>query len=116
MGSITGFIEVWNMTLNDFGVWAETIHSKATAGDRDRLLSYLGLGIASEAGEIATEVKKLIRDGTLDEARIAEELGDVMYHWIRLCRLIGRRPEDVLAATRAKIDAKIAAKPAATRV
>lgn len=98
------------MTLDDFGVWAESIHSKATSGGRDRLLSYLGLGLSSEAGEVATEIKKLIRDGSLDEARCAEELGDVMYHWIRLCRLLGRRPEDIFAATRAKIDAKVAAK------
>lgn len=101
------------MTLDDFGVWAESIHSKATTGDRDRLLSYLGLGMASEAGEVATEVKKLLRDGTFDEDRVAEELGDVMYHWIRLCRLLGREPADILAATRAKIDAKIAAKKSA---
>lgn len=98
------------MTLDDFGVWAESITSRATAGDRDRLLSYLGLGLASEAGEVATEVKKLLRDGTFDEDKVTEELGDVMYHWIRLCRLLGRKPEDVLAATRAKIDGKIAAK------
>ncbi len=95
------------MTLEEFGVWAETIHSKATSGDRDRLLSYLGLGIASEAGEIATEVKKLLRDGTWDADRVAEELGDVMYHWIRLCNVIGRSPADILAATRIKIDAKV---------
>lgn len=100
------------MTLDDFGVWAEGIHSKATSGDRDRLLSYLGLGMASEAGEVATEVKKLLRDGTFDEDRVAEELGDVMYHWIRMCRLLKRDPGDILAATRAKIDAKIAAKHA----
>lgn len=100
------------MTLDDFGAWAETIQSKATAGDRDRLLSYMGLGLAGEAGEVATEVKKLLRDGTFDEGRVAEELGDVMYHWIRLCRLLKRRPEDIFAATRAKIDAKVAAKAA----
>lgn len=97
------------MTLNDFGVWADSIESKATGGDRDRYLSYLGLGLASEAGEVATEVKKLLRDGVFDEARAAEELGDVMYHWVRMCRALGRKPEDILAATRAKIDAKVAA-------
>jgi NTP pyrophosphatase (non-canonical NTP hydrolase) len=100
------------MTLDDFGVWAESIQSKATSGDRDRLLSYLGLGLASEAGEVATEVKKLLRDGTFDEERVAEELGDVMYHWIRMCRLLGRDPGEIFAATRRKIDAKIAAKRA----
>jgi NTP pyrophosphatase (non-canonical NTP hydrolase) len=97
------------MTLDDFGVWADTIESKATGGDRDRYLSYLGLGLASEAGEVAAEVKKLLRDGAFNEGRVAEELGDVMYHWIRLCRALGRKPEDIFAATRKKIDAKVAA-------
>ncbi len=97
------------MTLDEFGAWAETIQSKATTGDRDRMLSYLGTGIASEAGEVAAEIKKLLRDGTLDEDRLAEELGDVMYHWIRLVTTLGRKPEDVLAAAHTKIDAKVKA-------
>lgn len=101
------------MTLDEYGAWADTIHSKATSGDRDRLLSYLGTGITSEAGEVAGEIKKLLRDGVLDEERLAEELGDVMYHWIRLVRTIGRNPEELMAANRAKIDAKIKAKQAA---
>ena len=41
------------MTLTDYAAWAETIHSKATTRDRDRLLVYLGLGLTSEAGEVA---------------------------------------------------------------
>lgn len=97
------------MTLDDFGAWAESIHSKATAGDRERLLCYLAVGLASESGEVAAEVKKLLRDGTFDESRVAEELGDVMYHWVRFVRLLGRDPGELLAATRRKIDAKVAA-------
>ena len=98
------------MTLDDYAAWAETIHSKATTGDRDRLLSYLALGIASEAGEVASEIKKLLRDGTWDAGSLSEELGDVIYHWSRLVTATGRKPADILAASRAKIDAKIAAK------
>jgi NTP pyrophosphatase (non-canonical NTP hydrolase) len=95
------------MTLDDYAAWAETIHSKATSGDRDRLLSYLGLGISSEAGEVASEIKKLLRDGTWNPERLAEELGDVIYHWSRLVTATGRKPADILAASRAKIDAKV---------
>ena len=97
------------MTLDDYAAWAETVHSKATSGDRDRLLSYLALGISSEAGEVASEIKKLLRDGTWDAARLADELGDVIYHWSRLVTATGRRPADILAASRAKIDAKVKA-------
>jgi NTP pyrophosphatase (non-canonical NTP hydrolase) len=97
------------MTLDDYAAWAESIHSKATSGDRDRLLSYLGLGISSEAGEVASEIKKLLRDGIWNPERLAEELGDVIYHWSRLVTATGRKPADILAASRAKIDAKVKA-------
>jgi NTP pyrophosphatase (non-canonical NTP hydrolase) len=95
------------MTLDDYSAWAESIHSKATDGDRDRLLSYLALGLTSEAGEVASEVKKLLRDGTWNAERMADELGDVIYHWSRLVTAIGGTHEDILAASRAKIDAKV---------
>jgi len=94
------------MTLDTYAAWAESVHSEATTGDRARLLSYLALGLTGEAGEAASEVKKLLRDGSLSAERLADELGDVMYYWCRLAAAIGRKPEDILAASRAKIDAK----------
>ncbi len=46
-------------------------------------LSYLALGLNGEAGEVADEVKKAIRnDGAISEARrarILEEVGDVLW-------------------------------------
>ena len=46
-------------------------------------LSYLALGLNGEAGEVADEVKKAIRnDGRISEARrakILEEIGDVLW-------------------------------------
>ncbi len=95
------------MTLDDYVAWATTIHSKATIGDRDRLLSYTALGLTSEAGEVANEVKRLLRDGTWDADRVAEELGDVIYYWSRLVATTGRKPGEILAASRSKIDAKV---------
>lgn len=41
-------------------------------------LPYLALGLVSEAGEVASKVKKLIRDGT--ESDIASEVGDVLWY------------------------------------
>ena len=48
-------------------------------------LSFLGLGLSSEAGEVAGEIKKLIRDdnGTLSNDRrdrIISEIGDVLWY------------------------------------
>jgi NTP pyrophosphatase (non-canonical NTP hydrolase) len=45
-------------------------------------LSYVALGLASEAGEVAGKVKKLIRDGDTPEKRhaIRKECGDVLWY------------------------------------
>ena len=94
------------MTLDDYAAWAETIPSKATTGDRDRLLSYLALGLAGEAGEVAGEIKKLLRDGTWTPETLTDELGDVIYYWSRLVTARGRKPGDIRAASRAKIEAR----------
>ena len=100
------------MTLDDYTAWALTVTSEATTGDRDRYLSYLGLGLASEAGEVVNHIKKLLRDRTWNADAVAEELGDVMYHWVRLVAATGHTPADIMAASRAKIVAKVAASKA----
>lgn len=47
-------------------------------------LVYTALGLASEAGEYAGKIKKIIRDGTeVDVDALAKELGDVMWYVAR---------------------------------
>ncbi len=57
-------------------------------------LSYLGLGLVGESGEIADKVKKVIRDGNselTDERReaILAEAGDVLWYVTRIADHIG---------------------------
>lgn len=49
-------------------------------------ISYVALGLAGEAGEIANKVKKLLRDGDKPELReqIVSEIGDAMWYLFRL--------------------------------
>jgi NTP pyrophosphatase (non-canonical NTP hydrolase) len=47
-------------------------------------LSYLGLGLCSEAGEVAGKLKKSIRDGGVDVLTIIDEIGDVYWYLARL--------------------------------
>lgn len=48
-------------------------------------LTYVALGLAGEAGELANKVKKLMRDGDSFEAReaIKGEVGDVLWYLAR---------------------------------
>lgn len=62
----------------------------------ERELSYLAMGLASEAGEVAGKVKKLIRDGKLDREALSKELGDVFWYLVRLSKALGKEPSHVL--------------------
>nr|WP_283805421.1 MULTISPECIES: nucleoside triphosphate pyrophosphohydrolase family protein [Bradyrhizobium] len=70
-------------------------------------MSYLGLGLAGEAGEVAEHIKKLLRDDWLDKAGLVEELGDVVYYWACLCDATGQQPSALLDASAAKIKRRI---------
>src|SRR5215469_77734 len=97
------------MTIDDYADWAATV-AKVTPPATAERLSYLGLGLAAEAGEVADHIKKLLRDGHLNEAALIDELGDVIYYWACLCAASGSKPSEVLAASRSKISRKIAAR------
>jgi hypothetical protein len=55
-------------------------------------------------------VKRSLRDGTLDRSRLAEELGDVVYYWARLCAVSGVPPEALLDESRRKIELRLTAR------
>lgn len=94
--------------IDSYATWAAIIPvGQPPIRDRGPLLSYLGIGLASETGELAGEIKKLLRDGTWDRDRIADELGDIAYYFARLCAVIEVEPSQVLERSAAKIKARI---------
>ena len=90
------------MTIDEYAAWAATI-AKVDEHPSNERLSYLGLGLAGEAGEVAEHIKKLLRDDWLDKAGLVEELGDVIYYWACLCAATGQQPSELLKASAAKI-------------
>jgi NTP pyrophosphatase (non-canonical NTP hydrolase) len=94
------------MTIDEFAAWAATV-AKVDDHPSNELLSYLGLGLAGESGEVAEHIKKLLRDDWLDKAGLVEELGDVIYYWACLCAATGKQPSALLEASAAKIKRRI---------
>ncbi|AER47624.1 MazG-like pyrophosphatase [Mycobacterium phage DS6A] len=71
-------------------------------------LSYVALGLAGEAGEIANKAKKIIRDndGALsDDSRgaLAAELGDVLWYVAQTATQLGYRLSDIADGNLAKL-------------
>lgn len=58
-------------------------------------LLYVGLGIASEAGEFAGKVKKLVRDGYCNKKAMIDELGDILWYLQEASRLLDVSLEEV---------------------
>jgi NTP pyrophosphatase (non-canonical NTP hydrolase) len=71
------------------------------------MLLYQSNGMAGEAGEVANEVKKLVRDGDngghADEV-IKEEVGDTLFYAIRLLKRRGMTLEDAAEALLQKLE------------
>ncbi len=95
------------MTIDDYAVWAATV-AKVTANPGNGKLSYLGLGLSAESGEVADHIKKLLRDGKWDKRAMIEELGDVIYYWCSLCVASGQKPSELLAKSKEKIEGRLA--------
>ena len=94
------------MTIDEYAAWAATI-AKVDQHPTNERLSYLGLGLTAEAGEVADHVKKLLRDGWLDQAGLVDELGDTIYYWACLCAATGQKPSELLAASAARINRRL---------
>jgi NTP pyrophosphatase (non-canonical NTP hydrolase) len=76
--------------------------------DRQYAVIYPALGLASEAGEVAGKVKKVLRDaaGTLDleqANKIIDELGDVIWYVTCIVDDLGFTLEEVFERNQAKL-------------
>lgn len=94
------------MDIDDYAARAAAI-AKIEEHLSNERLSYLGLGLTAEAGEVADHIKKLLRDGWLDQAGLVDELGDVIYYWACLCVATGQKPSELLSASAARISRRL---------
>ena len=79
--------------------------------DPGKNIVYPTLGLASEAGEVAGKIKKVIRDngGIVDAERkeqIKQELGDVLWYVAQLATELGLSCEEIAEANLEKLAAR----------
>lgn len=97
------------MTLDEYGVWAAGLPKPKHPSHEERL-AYLGLGLAGEAGEVADTLRRGMRDGKLNEDRLAYELADLLFHWVSLCAALDLKPSALIAEGRAHMEERLAAR------
>lgn len=92
--------EEYQKTIENFAVYPRENELAA--------ISYLALGLNGEAGEVAEQVKKAIRnDGFLSDERrvnITQELGDVLWYITRIAIEFDVAMADVAAANIEKLE------------
>ncbi len=90
------------MTLDQFQQ-AATRTMNASLTDSERLLD-AAAGIAEEAGEVLAHVRKHLFQGRdLDQQRLADELGDVLWCVATVATCAGLSLGDVAALNQAKL-------------
>ena len=98
-----------DLSFTEYQMAAGTTAVYPESGTRSSgALSYLGLGIAGEAGEVADKIKKVLRDsgGVFDSVvskEISKEIGDVLWYMSMILDELGLSLETAAADNIAKL-------------
>ncbi|MGI9485807.1 MAG: nucleoside triphosphate pyrophosphohydrolase family protein [Geminicoccaceae bacterium] len=95
----------------DFNAYQNAARKTALYADAYRV-TYPALGLASEAGEVAGKVKKVLRDrgGDFGEDQITairDELGDVLWYVATLAADLGIEMEEIAAGNIEKLRSRL---------
>jgi NTP pyrophosphatase (non-canonical NTP hydrolase) len=92
----------WQLATQATAVYPDSFNKELSK------LVYCALGLNGEAGEVADEIKKVIRnDGGIitpeRREKLKLELGDVGWYWLRAIEEAGMTIEEVMSANIAKL-------------
>ncbi len=80
---------------------------ETTPSGGELMRAWCAMGLAGEAGELANLVKKeVFHRHDRDDAKVADELGDVLWYVAALCTLYGLSLTDIMRANIGKIGAR----------
>lgn len=74
--------------------------------DEGGMLLYQSNALCGEAGEVANNVKKIVRDGRDLDGEVVIECGDVLFYMSRLLKMRGFTLEDAAQALLDKLEAQ----------
>lgn len=114
-------------TIQDFSDKLNAVWDAKLRANASENIAIPAMGLCGEAAETAAEVmkaagcasehfKKHIRDGKPIKRNhaLALELGDVLHYWCRLVKLADYSPAEIMQLNEDKLEAKRAAKAAAS--
>ena len=90
------------MNTEDYSAWVE----KKIITEGDTRLIENTLGLVGEAGEVAEKIKKLFRDGAVDEDAIKKEIGDVVFYATALANYFNGNLQEVIDINVDKLDGR----------
>ena len=95
------------MNLKDYTEFTRTtaVYPGANEHGFNEVL-YLTLGLASEAGEVAGKIKKIVRGDKIQPEAYVDELSDVLWYLCRLADNIGLTLEDLADINTAKLKSR----------
>ncbi len=79
-------------------------------------VEFCAIGLGGEAGEVLNEIKKEMRDGSVRQEQIRDELGDTLHYLTRLARLYGYTVSEIMDANVHKLIKRMALKEVAKGV
>jgi len=95
------------LNLKDYQEWTMSTAVYPGAGEHKfNEALYLTLGLASEAGEVAGKIKKIIRGDTIDPMSLVSEMSDVLWYLTRLCDNVGISLEDLADVNFSKLNSR----------
>ena len=93
------------MNINDYQKWTISTAVYPGAGKHGfQEMIYLTLGMASEAGEFAGKIKKIVRGDVIDPESVVAEAGDVLWYLARICDNMGIQMEDLAEYNMRKLE------------
>jgi len=90
------------MNTEAYSAWVE----KKIITEGDTRLIENTLGLVGEAGEVAEKIKKLFRDGVVDEDAIKKEIGDVVFYATALANYFNGNLQEVIDINVDKLDGR----------